>query len=126
MAAVGAVALDSKWRKLKNFSKIYAEILEEERARDAAAAAAAAEGKKRKPSLILRSDGCLATEDGGAILEKESGCVTLTQKKNKRPMPPHRSNSLENWDGEYLFKGFIPHISINSLLGNQEEIKTDF
>ena len=71
---------DSKWRKLKNFSKIYAKILEEENEREAAAAAAAVE-RRGKPCVTLQADGCLSTDTGTAILAKESGCVTLKQKQ---------------------------------------------
>ena len=97
------VALDTKWRTLKNFSKIYAKILEEEREREVALATAIAE-VRRRPCLTLHADGCVATDCGDAILEKSSGCVTLKQQK-KRKLPPHRSNSLESWDGDFRFKG---------------------
>ena len=100
------VAYDTKGRKLKNFSKIYAKILEEERVREVALATAWSNmAATRKPSVTLQADGCLVTgETGDAILEKESGSVSIKQ-KDKRKLPPHRSNSLESWDGDFLFKG---------------------
>ena len=107
------VAQDTKWRTLKNFSKIYSKILEEEKEREAAAAAAAAviAGQSKRPCLLLKEDGCLATDKGTSVLGKQSGSVSLKQQQKKK-MPPHRSNSLENWDEEYALKGLSKIINI--------------
>ena len=80
------VAYDTKWRKLKNFSKIYAKILEEERVREVALATAWSNmAATRKPSVTLQADGCLVTgETGDAILEKESGSVSIKQKDKRK------------------------------------------